>query len=90
MLSEEAFSNMLKTLDEPKTDRHFLAYTTYEGALQFDRALKKEVVKGQLEYLYNTNTINQTEHKSLKDMINASDEDYLLAEIIIDNYEPNI
>lgn len=68
-----------------KSDRTFKVMTNFEGMCKFDIELKKTVTRGYLTYLENNNKIDKKEAKTLRDMINASEEDYNLAEIIINN-----
>ena len=87
-LTKESFAKALKE-DKPK-DRNYTVYTDLDGFMLFDKALKQEVTRGQLKHLENSGFMDKKEADTLRLMMNASDADFTVAELIIDNYESHI
>ena len=87
-LTKESFAKALKE-DNPK-DRQYTVYTDLDGMMVIDKALKKEVTRGQLKHLENSGFMDKKEADTLRLMMNASDADFTVAELIIDNYESHI
>jgi len=87
-LTKEDFNKALNA-DKPK-DRNWVVYTDLDTAMELDKELRKEIVRGQLKHLKNSGIMDKKEAETLKLMMNASDADLTVAELIIDNYESHI
>lgn len=85
-MSKEQFMEALEdvaTKMAEETPRQLRVLTGLEGMFEFDRQIKREVTRGSLEYLHSQNLIPIEEYESLKMMVNASDADFTVAELII-------
>jgi hypothetical protein len=89
-LTKEALGTALKKLSEDKKGKEWILYMDLDTAMQIDKELHQEVTRGQLKHLENSGFIDKEEAKTLKLMMNASDADFTVAQLIIDNYESNI
>jgi ABC-type branched-subunit amino acid transport system substrate-binding protein len=90
-LTKKDFKKALEKL-KPETDKDksWSVYTDLDGMMQFDKALKKEVTSGQLKHLENSGFMDKKEAETLRLMMDASDADFTIAQLIIDNYESHI
>lgn len=82
--TQENMSKPVREFAEDSLMREFKVYTGFQGMLEFDSTLRKEITRGSLRHLADCGYIDLEEFTSLMSMIEASQADYVLAELIIE------